>query len=463
MAKAELFSAPDASKVTIAIMGDLHLEAETMPLFHEARQHLNRILTDESRVTSPEITAVSRVVQLGDLGAYTAGPGSNACFQLARSYLDGFTAPNMIITGNHDLEGAEFDTDQANLQAWHDAFEQHHHWVVDVGPAICVGLSTTRFRGNHNSVHEVHIDRQQMDWLRETLAHPAYRGRPTVLFSHAPPAGCGLKVINSVHVKNRCAWLNHSSDPLEFMRLVDEFPQIRLWFSGHFHLSHNYNDSIVGQGATAFVQTGVIGECNRDGLRQSRVLQMDHQGYRILTVDHHDDGATRVDLTQRWDDLSTPKQDLAEEELLCDPAAGFLCGRDACDIIGKDIEDVVTWYPCGGDVILAAQDDVLVEYSVAAASPMGAVVTSMKGRHVVLRDARGKDVTDDMGDGSNVVTVVLVGEDGDEEIIPRNAEGGFFQIFQHNKWVKKMREMGKEELIEAQRALTLESAVLPRA
>jgi hypothetical protein len=116
-----------------------------------------------------------------------------------------------------------------------------------------------------------------------------------------------------VHVKNRCAWLNHSSNPAAFIRLVERFPNIRLWFSGvrilssvtlprspcpqvpegctgtckstrvvlrdsnsyvqHFHLSHNYADSISVVGRCAFVQVGVIGDCNRDGLRHSRLLR----------------------------------------------------------------------------------------------------------------------------------------------------------------------------------------------
>jgi hypothetical protein len=50
------------------------------------------------------------------------------------------------------------------------------------------------------------------------------------------------------------------------------YPNVRLWFSGHFHLSHNYADSISVVGRCAFVQTGVIGLCNRDGFRHSRLL-----------------------------------------------------------------------------------------------------------------------------------------------------------------------------------------------
>lgn len=41
----------------------------------------------------------------------------------------------------------------------------------------------------------------------------------------------------------------------------------------HFHLSHNYADSISVVGGCAFVQVGVIGDCNRDGHRHSRLLK----------------------------------------------------------------------------------------------------------------------------------------------------------------------------------------------
>ena len=33
-------------------------------------------------------------------------------------------------------------------------------------------------------------------------------------------------------MKNRCAWLNHSSNAGAFISLVHRYPNIRLWFSG---------------------------------------------------------------------------------------------------------------------------------------------------------------------------------------------------------------------------------------
>lgn len=51
-------------------------------------------------------------------GGYKANPGSQQCFDTAKAFLDGFGAPVRLVTGNHDLEGAEFPTDAENLAAW---------------------------------------------------------------------------------------------------------------------------------------------------------------------------------------------------------------------------------------------------------------------------------------------------------------------------------------------------------
>lgn len=72
-------------------------------------------------------------------------------------------------------------------------FQQQHYWSADLGPAICLGLSTVRFRSNKDSVHEIFVDPQQLAWFEEQLV--ASEGRPVIVFTHAPPLGCGLKVV----------------------------------------------------------------------------------------------------------------------------------------------------------------------------------------------------------------------------------------------------------------------------
>jgi len=44
--------------------------------------------------------------------------GSWGCFQLAAKYMGRFKLPAALVTGNHDLEGGEFQTDADNLAAW---------------------------------------------------------------------------------------------------------------------------------------------------------------------------------------------------------------------------------------------------------------------------------------------------------------------------------------------------------
>ena len=59
--------------------------------------------------------------------------------------------------------------------------------------------------------------------------------------------GSGLRVLQENHVVNGCCWLNHSggekADPRttrKFIELVRRHRCIKGWFSGHFHLSHDY-------------------------------------------------------------------------------------------------------------------------------------------------------------------------------------------------------------------------------
>lgn len=47
----------------------------------------------------------------------------------------------------------------------------------------------------------MHVDEEQLAFFRAKLEEAA--GRPVVVFTHAPILGSGLKVVQTVHVKNR--------------------------------------------------------------------------------------------------------------------------------------------------------------------------------------------------------------------------------------------------------------------
>ena len=134
------------------------------------------------------------------------------------------------------------------------------------------------------------MDNEQLDWFVKTIEeHPFEDGWQIFCFSHAPIIGSGLRVLQECHVVNGCCWLNHN-DPRAsklFIETVRKSPQIKGWFSAHFHLSHDYEDSITfpggnNRGSCVFAQTGVMtARSSRDGRRQSRLVRDNSQGFEV--------------------------------------------------------------------------------------------------------------------------------------------------------------------------------------
>jgi len=425
MAMAHMAMKMPAKRFAAAVVGDLHLSPKRMGLFHRGRKQLRDCLEQEKHAEG----ARTHVFQLGDLGAGDAQPGTEQCFQLARQFMEGFETEWTLVTGNHDLEGfQDFDTDEANLNGWKQVFEQEHHWVKDIGPAVCIGLSTTRFRDAEYSSHEVYVDESQRKWFLEQLH--VYKDRPVFVFTHAPPLGSGIKVLDELHVKNRCAWLNHSDNPRQFIEIVARHPQIKLWFSGHFHLSHNYRESIGVYGNCAFVQVGVMGDCSRDGFRQSRMVAGDEDGYELYTVDHGS-GEIRLDMRHEYaDGLPVPNVLLPEEEILCDPSKGWLCAESSC-LIEEDEAITHHWLDAGSNCLLSIQDNMVVEYDALTQAPVGIVCTDLGGRKVRWVDLNGRELPQESGYAA--IALEVYDEDRVERV-ERNRSGGFCRVFQTNKY-----------------------------
>mmetsp|Transcript_10378 Transcript_10378/g.18056 ORF Transcript_10378/g.18056 Transcript_10378/m.18056 type:complete len:505 (-) Transcript_10378:924-2438(-) len=426
---------------TLAVIGDLHLPPNDMSLFYSAREQL-------LQYAGPG----SRVIQLGDLGHAKHAPGSRACFEFARTYLRSFGLPLALVTGNHDFEGEEFLTDNDCLEAWLDVWQQPHFWCEDLGPSLVIGLSTTRFRENTGSHHECFVDEVQMTWLEEQLQTAAAAGKPVMIFTHAPPMGCGLKSLQELHVRNRCAWLNHSDHPEQFMELVARFPNIRLWVSGHFHLAQDYEDSISVVGGCAFVQTGVIGQsASRDGLRQSRMITGDAHGYKVLTVTHGSTASPRLDLEGSWKDLGPPHLLLPDPLLPSVHQPGWLRSELTCSVHNQHSTYAQTqWFPVGGRTILAFQaDGLLLEYDCATHAPIGLVCKVPPGCSVRVLRADGQPGV--LEDGSDIQMVELVDEETDGiKLLTRNDHGCFYSIFQPNKYkIRKAKLLLERQAAEA--------------
>jgi hypothetical protein len=271
--------------------------------------------------------------------------------------------------------------------------------------AICI--STTSFRDNPFSCHEVRLDAAQIAWLRATLA--AHRDRPTFVFSHAPVIGSGLRVLQTVHLRVPNAWLNHRANAGQFRQLVLDNPQIKLWFSGHDHLGQDYPDSIAMLGNCACVHTGVIGPVSRDGTRQSRLLEHNATGWRLSTVDHRS-GNVRLDATH---DYATGRT----ERHLCPQApddqqhfapAPMPTTADRAQI---------------GDRVFAIHRGMVVEYLEPLAAPVGVVCDGLTNERLRVR---GHELH-------------VVGPRNSVQVYGPNADGDYGQVYAPNTWRSRLR------------------------
>ncbi|CAM9228471.1 unnamed protein product [Phaeothamnion confervicola] len=437
---------------TMAVLGDLHLDEDDMVVHEAARDEVVSMLEREAFILE---TQNRYLVSLGDLGDY-GGAGTTRCFDHAKEYLDGFDTRYDLVTGNHDLEGMdEFETDEENLLAWQRCFgrEMPQFCTQISNRTLAVGLSTVRFRDAPYSSHEVYVDDAQLEWFEDVLArHPEADGWRVLVFTHAPPMGSGLRVVQGVHIRNGCAWLNHSADSdrrRAFVRLCRQHRCIKAWFSGHFHLSHDYEDSISVVDGCAFVQVGVIGEkSTRDGRRQTRLVRGTEEALEIYTVNHHDGGEElRLDLTLRYSD-GRPVEAHGHEDY--DHADWFSAYTpqplDGCYMetngglvaAGPHSPGVVCWWHMADGRVLGVHDGMVVEYDAELLSPLGVVCDreELHDREVVVVE----------GGTALLLAPWRIGADEkDVTVVHPNQDGSYWRKYQKNK-LMRTREKEREAL-----------------
>jgi len=399
----------------------------------------------------------SSLVSLGDLGRKDirhepGDAGTTKSFVDAKDFLDGFSLPYDLVTGNHDLEGLdEFDTDEGNLQAWMDCFEKDKpYFAKQIGErTLLIGLSTVRFRDSPHSSHECHADDEQLEWFDTIVEEHSHEdGWRICVFTHAPIMGSGLRVLQNVHVINGCAWMNHCSPSRSiFINSVKENPQIKLWCSGHFHLSHDFEDSISQVNQCAFVQVGVVGrKSTRDEKRQTRIVQGNSDVFKIYTINHHlrdeDKNANlrldaTIDLESGSIEMDRVEQDIdrnnwfrayrPEEEDGCyieSPTGTVACEKTMCGTI--------CWWHMSDDKVLGVHEGQMVEYDTETLSPLGIVVTAkeMRNREVLVVD-------------ESKVLVLLDPDTGETEVIHPNEDGSYWRKYQRNKRIR-LEEKARE-------------------
>jgi len=473
-------AAPVAAPVSasLRVLGDLHLDPRDMDHSYEGQAHFKKIF-DGTKTKK-------FLCSLGDLGeskdctqTKQLFSGTTECFKLAREYLDGYGVPFDVVGGNHDLEGIdEFGTDEENLEAYLKFLgketPQFCHEIAE--KTLVVGLGSTAFRTATYTSHEVSIDKKQLDWFEKTIEeHPASEGWTVFCFSHAPIIGSALRVLQENHVVNGCCWLNHTDavDSKRFIEVVRKNSCVKAWFSGHFHLSHDYEDSITfpggnNRGSCVFAQVGCMtARSSRDTKRQSRIVRGNSTGFEVCTVDHMDGGKVRLDATVTYSDEcevdSENMEDMINEEgerscstIVYAHEHEFASSDkwfkayvpqdgDSCYLMNPDgtINDKVDadclakgesvcWWHMKDGAVLGVHNGMVIEYDPGTLAPLGMVVSrdEMIDRKVA--------VIDDEWGGS---ALVLYNEDSNEvTVVQPNEDGSYWRKVVRNK-MHRMKEM----------------------
>ena len=226
-------------------------------------------------------------------------------------------------------------------------------------------------------------------------------------------------------------------------------PQIKGWFSAHFHLSHDYEDSITfpggnNRGSAVFAQTGVMtARSSRDGRRQSRLVRGNSRGFEVCTIDHSKGGAIRLDATVMFSDECEVDMDNDQVE-----------GADPTKVLGAHLRararglrprhvvqrvhaqrggrlpreravrrdrghfggrDPVKWWYMKDGAVLGGHNGMIIEYDPSNAAPLGMVVSrdELENRRVaIIDDEWGGDALCLFDDETGDVTVVQPNEDG---------------------------------------------------
>lgn len=265
---------------------------------------------------------------------------------------------------------------------------------------------------------------------------------------------------------NGCCWLNHSGgeSTRKFIEIVRNNLCIKAWFSGHFHLGQDYQDSITfpegnNRGSCVFVQTAVIGrKSSRDGRRQSRLLRGTKEGLQICTVNHGVDGKERLDATITFVENGAETAVIAHPSEDYDHDAWFSAYTpqpdDGCYVESTDGEiaiadagkkDVVCWWHMACGRVLGVHNGMVLEYDPSTLAPLGLVVgkDELSGRQIAVIDS-GLAMADGAQLEAREQAVILYDDEMNVTVVQPNEDGSYWRKIVRNKMIR-MKEKRREK------------------
>lgn len=264
----------------IAFIGDLQ--------YATAQEENLAFKMGQIRDLSPDLAIV-----MGDIGG--SHMGSVQGFDETREYVDMIGCPYEVIMGNHDIEFAPDDPEIFDYKsAFREVFVGKEPFTVierDGLLIICVSVERRPIENFHTH-NAVYVSDETIERVRRVLKdHP---DTPTVLVTHAPLAGSGVRRSMPLHAAATDMYLNQTFNAEKWIQLTEEFPQIKISASAHLHMSHEYPKAITYRNGLLHLSCGVMTICARDDIFQTRFMDVDSNGAKIYTL-FHDTGEFRFD------------------------------------------------------------------------------------------------------------------------------------------------------------------------
>lgn len=257
----------------IVLIGDLQYAAGEEERIRKHMEQINSLKPDFA-------------VFMGDMGCH-GKTGSKEGMQACREFFSILDCSVVVLMGNHDVEYRPDDPIVREPETWYRMlFGRDHPWQAwETEEAFILCLTIERQpEETLRTQHALYVSDKQFEWAKAQLE--SHQDRPTIIFSHAPVAGSGLRCCPPIHSAATDAHLDHAFNALKWRKLMKENPQIRLWCSAHFHMGHDYDTAIVSDKTTVHVSVGVLTSAARDGSRDTRAIDLANGQATVMTLDH---------------------------------------------------------------------------------------------------------------------------------------------------------------------------------
>ncbi|MCZ6676598.1 MAG: metallophosphoesterase [Candidatus Poribacteria bacterium] len=369
--------------LTLVAMGALS------PFPSETRE-MDEVISDINSL-NPDVVMV-----LGDLGPVRQG------FDSARKTLSALEADVLPALGDQDVQAENCETDAEHIKLFTSAFGlNRHYYTYENAGILFVTLSAERCHAPRWQADEVFLSDEQLTWFEETLEH--HPTTPTIVQCHAPVFGTQIPIAPSVHARVTNPYINYNHHPKRLLEIIQNHPQIILWFSGHSHLGQGYPNSICCRNGVYFVHVGVhANQSTGDGERHSRVVEIQPEHLRIRTFDH----AQRHIAPHHDYNLKEGPQGLMRGWEVATPA-GFLSGHLRGFHVNQDglslkplptsgyltyldspaVSSIHAIYPTPQKIYVATQGGYVWEYDRASGLPLDRIYLGKKPTCVVATES----------------------------------------------------------------------------